>query len=150
VDVHGSLIGINSAIYSRSGGSLGIGFAIPTSIARQVMEQIIRHGSVIRGWIGVEGQDLTPDLAASFQLNEANGVLIAGGLRGGPADRAGIRPGDVLLEIDGQSVPDSGAMLNRIASLQPGQSARFKILRNQRETSAEVEIGRRPKTQPTD
>jgi periplasmic serine protease, Do/DeqQ family len=150
VDVHGSLIGINSAIYSRSGGSLGIGFAIPTSIARQVMEQIIRHGSVIRGWIGVEGQDLTPDLAASFQLKEAKGVLIAGVLRGGPADRAGIRPGDVLLEIDGQSVPDSGAMLNRIASLQPGQSARFKILRNQRETSAEVEIGRRPKTQPTD
>jgi len=150
VDIHGSLIGINSAIYSRSGGSLGIGFAIPTSIARQVMEQIIRHGSVIRGWIGVEGQDLTPDLAASFKLKEAKGVLIAGVLRGGPADRAGIRPGDVLLEINDQSVPDSGAMLNRIASLQPGKSVRFKILRNQREASAQVEIGRRPKTQPTD
>jgi serine protease DegQ len=147
VDAEGNLVGINSAIYSRSGGSLGIGFAIPASIVKQVMEQIVRSGSVTRGWIGVEGQDITPDLAASFGLKEPGGVLIAGVLRGGPADRGGIQPGDVLVEIDGQRIQDSAAMLNRIAALPPGKASRLKILRKQREWMAKVEIGRRPKMQ---
>jgi len=147
VDAQGNLVGINSAIYSRSGGSQGIGFAIPVSIVKQVMEQIVRTGGVTRGWIGVEGQDVTPDLASSFGLRETSGVLIAGVLRGGPADRAGIQPGDVLVAIDGESIPDSSAMLNHIAALPPGKTGHFKIVRKQREWIADVEIGRRPKVQ---
>jgi serine protease DegQ len=100
VDAAGHLVGVNSAIYSRTGGSQGIGFAIPVSIARQVMEQIVREGSV-RGWVGIEVQDLTPELAESFNLNKAEGALIAGVLKGGPADAGGIRPGDILLAVNG-------------------------------------------------
>lgn len=147
VDANGNLIGINSAIYSRSGGSLGIGFAIPASLAKQVMEQIIRHGSVVRGWIGVEVQDITPDLADTFKLRKAGGVLIAGVLRGGPADRGGIKPGDVLMEIDGMSIDDSTDMLNKISVLAPGKVAALKILRNQTEAQLHVSIGKRPRMQ---
>ncbi|OIP12222.1 MAG: 2-alkenal reductase [Betaproteobacteria bacterium CG2_30_59_46] len=145
VDTNGNLIGINSAIYSRSGGSLGIGFAIPISLAKQVMEQIINHGGVVRGWIGVEVQDITPELAETFKMSKANGVLIAGVLRGGPADRAGIKPGDVLLEISGRPVNDSTEMLNQVSGLMPGKVAALKILRNLTEAQLQVSIGKRPK-----
>jgi serine protease DegQ len=109
VDSQGNLIGINTAIYSRSGGSLGIGFAIPISIARNVMEQIIQTGSVTRGWIGVEAQEISIDLAESFGLPDTNGALIAGVLRGSPADAGGIKPGDILLAVDGTAVKDPQA-----------------------------------------
>jgi serine protease DegQ len=145
VDSEGNLIGINSAIYSRSGGSLGIGFAIPVTLAKQVMEQIIQHGSVVRGWIGVEVQDITPELAESFRLPRSQGVLITGVLRGGPADKAGIKPGDILVAIGGREVTDSTEMLNLIATLPPGQTADLRILRNQAEASVRVAIGKRPK-----
>ncbi|MDO9063976.1 MAG: Do family serine endopeptidase [Sulfuricella sp.] len=145
VDANGNLIGINSAIYSRSGGSLGIGFAIPISLAKQVMEQIILHGGVVRGWIGVEVQDITPELAETFKMSKTRGVLIAGVLRGGPADRAGIKPGDILLEIGGKPVDDSTDMLNQVSSLAPGKVAALKILRNQTEALLHVSIGKRPK-----
>jgi serine protease DegQ len=145
VDANGNLIGINSAIYSRSGGSLGIGFAIPASLAKQVMEQIIRYGSVVRGWIGVEVQDITPELADTFKLRKSGGVLIAGVLRGGPADRGGIKPGDILMEIDGKTVGDSTDMLNQISVLTPGKVAALKILRNQTEAQLHVSVGKRPK-----
>ncbi|BAN34446.1 HtrA2 peptidase [Sulfuricella denitrificans skB26] len=147
VDAGGNLIGINSAIYSRSGGSLGIGFAIPVSLAKQVMEQIILHGGVVRGWIGVELQDITPELAETFKMPKSSGVLIAGVLRGGPADRAGVKPGDVLLEISGKPVGDSTDMLNQVSSLEPGKVAALKILRNQTEAQLHVSIGKRPKAQ---
>ena len=101
VDAAGNLIGVNTAIYSRTGGSMGIGFAIPTSTAKQVMEQIIKHGSVTRGWVGIEVQDITPELAESFGLKSTDGALISGVLRGGPADRGGIKAGDILLEVEG-------------------------------------------------
>src|SRR5204862_7746919 len=104
IDVGGNLIGINTAIYSRNGTSMGIGFAIPVSIARQVMDQIIATGSVTRGWIGVEVQDITPELAESFKLSNTHGVLIAGIVRGGPADRSGVKPGDILVEVDGKPI----------------------------------------------
>ena len=104
VDAAGNLVGLNTAIFSRSGGNLGIGFAIPVSILRQVMDEIIRHGSVVRGWVGIEVQDITPEIAESFSLKSSQGALIAGVLRGGPADRSGIRPGDVLLAVDGHAV----------------------------------------------
>ena len=99
VDTRGNLLGINSAIYSQTGGSVGIGFAIPVSTAKTVLEAIIKHGQVVRGWIGVESQDITPELADSFGLARDSGAIIAGVVRGGPADRAGMRPGDILLAV---------------------------------------------------
>jgi serine protease DegQ len=146
IDASGNLIGINTAIYSRSGGSLGIGFAIPTSSAKQVMEQIIASGSVTRGWIGVEAQELTPDLADSV-ASPQSGVLIAGVLRGGPADKAGFRPGDLLLAIDGKPVKDPNSMLNLVAALVPGKTAAVHLRRNQKELDVEVEVGKRPALQ---
>ncbi|HEX7810553.1 MAG TPA: Do family serine endopeptidase [Burkholderiales bacterium] len=145
VDSGGNLVGINSAIYSRSGGSLGIGFAIPADLAKQVMEQIIRTGSVTRGWIGVEVQDISPELAESFRLPNTKGTLIAGVLRGGPADRAGIKPGDILLFVESSQVVDSTTMLNLIAALEPGRDATLKLLRNRNEVQIKINVGKRPK-----
>ncbi|MGH6959658.1 MAG: Do family serine endopeptidase [Dongiaceae bacterium] len=147
VDAGGNLVGINTAIFSRSGSSIGIGFAIPVSTAKMVLEQIVRSGSVTRGWIGVEVQEITPPVAESFKLGGTRGALIAGVLRGGPADKAGVKPGDVLLEVDGRPVADPTAMLNLIAALPPGGSARMKIKRQGRDIDAEVTVGRRPKPQ---
>ena len=144
VDSEGNLVGINTAIYSRSGGSLGIGFAIPVSIARNVMEQIVAQGEVTRGWVGVEIQDITPELAESFGLKNASGALIAGVLRNSPADRAGIRPGDVLVTVGERSVADPRAMLDLVAALPPGRTARFRVQRGSEELDIDVEVGRRP------
>ena len=147
VDAQGNLLGINTAIYSRSGGSMGIGFAIPANMAKSIMEQIIATGSVTRGWIGVEIQELTPELAESFKLPKAQGAIIAGVMRGGPADKAGIKPGDVLLEVEGKAVSDSASMLNVIAQLKPGDKANMKLVRNGKPVELAVVIGKRPKPQ---
>jgi serine protease DegQ len=144
VDSAGNLVGVNSAIYSRSGGSQGIGFAIPVSIARQVMEQIVQSGSVTRGWVGIEVQDLTPELAESFNLKSAEGALIAGVLKGGPADAGGVRPGDILLSVNDRKVSDSGSLLNLIADLKPGMSARLTVARKQQTLVLNIRVGRRP------
>ena len=144
VDGEGNLVGINTAIYSRSGGSLGIGFAIPVSIARSVLEQIVATGEVVRGWVGVEIQDLTPELAASFGYRDTSGALIAGVLRGSPADRAGIRPGDVLVALDGETVRDPRAMLDMVAALPPGKRSVFTVRRGTEELELNLEVGRRP------
>lgn len=145
IDTNGTLIGINTAIYSQSGGSMGIGFAIPVSLARTVMEQIIKNGSVTRGWIGVEMQEITPELAESFKLPNTQGALIAGVMRGAPADRAGIKPGDVLLDIAGKPVQDAQAMLGMVATLEPGKVTRLKLRRAGQDITADVTIGKRPK-----
>jgi len=147
VDVSGNLIGINTAIYSRTpgGASLGIGFAIPVSTARQVMEQIVRTGSVTRGWIGAGVQDMTKELAESFKLPQAGGALISEVLRGSPADKAGIKPGDILVAVNGEPVADSATMLSLIAALQPGQQAALKVVRNRVETEIKIVVGARPK-----
>ncbi|NWG86672.1 MAG: Do family serine endopeptidase [Hydrogenophilaceae bacterium] len=144
IDSSGNLVGINSAIYSRSGGSMGIGFAIPVSIARQVMEQIITTGGVTRGWIGIEVQDITPEVAESFALQSTQGALIAGVLRGGPADRAGIRPGDALVKVNGKPVTDSTTLLGLIAALAPGESAVLEIRRQQQALQLTVRAEKRP------
>ncbi|MDK9690727.1 Do family serine endopeptidase [Azospira sp.] len=144
VDAQGNLIGINTAIYSRSGGSLGIGFAIPVSTAKSIMEQIIQTGTVTRGWIGVEAQEITAELAESFGLPDASGALIAGVLRGSPADGAGIKPGDILLAVGGKEVKDPQVMLDLIAELKPGASVPFKLRRNQSLLEPQVRIGKRP------
>jgi len=147
IDASGNLIGINTAIFSRSGGSMGIGFAIPVSTAKMVLEQIVKSGSVTRGWIGVEVQEITPPVAESFKLGSTRGALIAGVLRGGPADKAGVKPGDVLVEVEGKPVSDPSAMLNLVAALAPGAPAKVKLMRQGRDIDTSVTVGRRPKPQ---
>ena len=150
VDVNGDLIGVNSAIYSRSGGSMGIGFAIPANTAKQVMEQIIKTGYVTRGWIGVAVQDLTPELAESFRLANVQGVLISEVLRGGPADKAGVKRGDILTMIDGKPLPDSTTMLDVVSAIKPGATVPLKLVRNGKERVLQVTIGKRPEPKDSD
>jgi S1-C subfamily serine protease len=127
---------------------MGIGFAIPVSTAKMVLDQIVKNGVVTRGWIGVEVQELTPSQAESFKLGAARGALIAGVLRGGPADKAGVKPGDVLTEVQGKPVADPAGMLNLIAALEPGQAAKVKLKRHGLDVDATITVGRRPKPQP--
>jgi len=144
VDSAGNLVGINTAIFSRTGGSMGIGFAIPVSLARNVFEQIVTFGQVIRGWIGVEIQEVTTELVASFDLPSNEGALIAGVFRDSPAADGGIRPGDILIALDGSPIRDARQMLDRVSALPPGHTAQFKAWRNGKEIDVEVEISQRP------
>ncbi|MCW5655012.1 Do family serine endopeptidase [Hydrogenophaga sp.] len=143
VDVNGHLMGINTAIYSRSGGSMGIGFAIPTSTARSVMDAIVKEGQVTRGWIGVEPQDLGPELAESFGLRPGAGVIITGVLQNGPAAQAGIRPGDVITAVNGRNVTNVAQLLSAVAALQPGTPATLDVVRKEGKTQLQVTPGRR-------
>ncbi|ALX13179.1 MAG: Do family serine endopeptidase [Burkholderia sp.] len=144
VDVNGNLLGINTAIYSRSGGSLGIGFAIPVSTARTVLESIITTGSVTRGWIGVEPQDVTPEIAESFGLQQKSGAIVAGVLQGGPADKAGIKPGDILVSVNGEEITDTTKLLNTVAQIKPGTPTKVHVVRKGKELDVNVVIGKRP------
>jgi serine protease DegQ len=145
IDTSGNLIGINSAIYSQTGGSVGIGFAIPVTTAKSVMESIIKTGQVVRGWIGIESQDITPELADSFGLARQSGAIIAGVVRNGPADRAGIRPGDILLTVQGKPVVNTTEMLGLIAQLAPGEKAKMTVMRKNRQSTLDVMVGKRPR-----
>ena len=145
VDASGSLIGINSLIYSRSGGSQGIGFAIPVSLAKDVLAQIIERGEVTRGWFGVEPQDVDGDLARTLGLERPEGVLIRGVQRGGPADRAGLVASDVVVEIDGKATRNTPALLARVAELAPGSIAKVKVVRQGKAVAFDVTVGRRPR-----
>jgi len=145
VDVNGNLIGINSAIYSPNGGSLGIGFAIPANTAKNTMEQIIKQGSVTRGWIGAAVQELTPELADSFKLGDTKGVLITEIIRNSPAEKAGIKRGDILTEIGDQPVESWSGMLESVASLPPGKIVMIKLMRDGAPMSLQLKIGKRPK-----
>ena len=145
VDIEGNLVGINSAIYSRSGGSMGIGFAIPVSTARQVMESLIRDGQVTRGWIGVEPRDLTPEIAETFNLPLKEGVLITGVLHNGPAALGGVRPGDVVVEVASQKVANTAQLLNAVAALKPGEAAQLRLLRGGQSLTAMVTVAKRPR-----
>ena len=147
VDANGSLIGINSAIFSQSGGSMGIGFAIPVTLARSVLEQIIRDGEVTRGWLGVEPQDVTADIALALALDRSDGVVIRGVQRGGPADKAGISPRDVVVEIAGRPTRDTAALLARIAELAPGSTAKVVVVREKQPVNLDVVVGKRPKVE---
>ena len=148
VDTNGHLLGINNVIYTRSGGSLGIGFAIPVTTVKTVMDAIIRNGQVVRGWIGVEPQDITPELAENFGLQKSTGTIIAGVLRGGPADKAGVKPGDILLSVADKPVSDTVSMLNLVAQLTPGEKVRLTVLRKSSEAAIEITVGRRPRSKP--
>jgi Do/DeqQ family serine protease len=145
VDVNGHLIGINTAIYSRSGGNMGIGFAIPVSTARQVLEGIVRDGQVVRGWVGIEPMELTPELAETFGLKLTEGVIVTGVLQNGPAANAGLRPGDLLLKVSGQPVKNVGELLTQIASLTPGKSAKLEVVRRNQNLTLDVTPSQRPK-----
>ena len=146
INARGEVIGINTAIISSTGGSHGIGFAIPIDLAKQVMEQIIKHGRVIRGWIGASGQDLVPLLAQSLGLPEdTKGVLLSGVLEGGPADQAGIMPGDIIQSINGETVSSAQAVMNQIATASPGTSMELTILRNSQPILVQLVVSERPK-----
>jgi len=145
VDASGSLVGINSLIYSRSGGSQGIGFAVPVSLAKDVLAQIIERGEVTRGWFGVEPQDVDADLARTLGLERAEGVAIRAVQRGGPADRAGLAASDVVVEIDGKATRNTPALLARIAELAPGSVAKVKVVRNGKAAAFDVTVGKRPR-----
>lgn len=147
VDGNGNLLGINTAIYSRSGGSMGIGFAIPVSTAKQVLEGIVAEGQVTRGWIGVEPQELNAELVEAFKLKpeaaKAGGVIITGVLQNGPAAQSGIRPGDVILAVNGQPVGNVSQLLTAVAALKPGTSAPLKVLRSDGPVDIAVTPGKR-------
>ncbi|WP_457674691.1 S1C family serine protease [Thiolapillus sp.] len=146
INARGEVIGINTAILSSSGGSHGIGFAIPINLARQVMEQIIKHGRVIRGWIGASGGDLTPAMAASMGLPEdTRGVLLSGILEGGPADQAGIQPGDIIQRINGKPVTSALEVMNAIAVAPPGTTMDLSLLRDNQPFEARLTVAERPR-----
>jgi len=144
IDTRGNLIGINTAIYSNNGGSMGIGFAIPINLVKQVMESIIKSGKVTRGWIGVEPQNISSEPSSSFGLTNKHGILITGVLEGGPADRAGMRPGDVLIGINNEPIKDVRDLLNKIAQTEPGHILKLEVIRKSKEFDMQLQVGKRP------
>lgn len=144
IDTLGRLVGINTAIYSKTGGSLGIGFAIPAGAAQKVLEQIIAHGHVKRGWLGIEPQDMTADLAKAFGLERPSGVIIAGLLRDGPGAKGGLRVGDIVQTMDGRPVGDTPKLMARIAAKEPGEKIELGVYRNGKAQSLSVVAGLRP------
>jgi len=145
IDARGQLVGINTAIYSETGGSLGIGFAIPIESARRVMDEIIRNGQVRRGWLGVEPQDITPDLAQTFKLpTGVSGVILAGVVRDGPAGKAGLKVGDIVQKLSGAPVLNTPGFLSTIASQPPGRDVTLEVLRGSKSREVKVRVGSRP------
>ena len=144
VDANGNLTGINTAIFSKSGGSQGIGFAIPVKLAMEVMKSIIEHGQVIRGWLGIEVQPLTKELAESFGLTGRPGIVVAGIFRDGPAQKAGLQLGDVILSIDGAPAGDGRKSMNQVARIKPTDKVAILVMRNGKEIKLSAEIGLRP------
>jgi len=150
VDSEGRLVGINTAIFSRSGGSMGIGFAIPVDIAREVMDALIRDGQMTRGWIGVQPRDLTPEFADSFQLPVREGVLVTGVLRDGPAALAGLKPGDVVTAIGGVKISNTAQLLRAVGALKPPANAVLAVQRGSDAMTLSVPVARRPPARPRD
>ncbi|VVO25606.1 Do family serine endopeptidase AlgW [Pseudomonas fluorescens] len=144
VDANGNLTGVNTAIFSKSGGSQGIGFAIPIKLAMEVMKSIIEHGQVIRGWLGIEVQPLTQELAESFGLSGRPGIVVAGIFRDGPAQKAGLQLGDVILSIDGEPAGDGRRSMNQVARIKPTDKVSIQVMRNGKELKLTAEIGLRP------
>ena len=144
VDANGNLTGINTAIFSKSGGSQGIGFAIPINLAMEVMKSIIEHGQVIRGWLGIEVQPLTQELAESFGLSGRPGIVVAGIFRDGPAQKAGLQLGDVILSIDGEPASDGRRSMNQVARIKPSDKITIQVMRNGKELKLTAAVGLRP------
>lgn len=144
INLDGEVVGINTAIFSRSGGYMGIGFAIPINMARIISQQLTEEGKVVRGYLGVVIQDLTPSLAESFGLEQSEGVLVAEVAENTPADRAGLQQGDVILELNGAPMANAGQLRNRVALLSPGTEVSLELMRNQRRRTVELTIGEFP------
>jgi Do/DeqQ family serine protease len=144
VDAEGNLVGINTAMFSRSGGYQGIGFAIPTSLAEDVMKEILQHGRPVRGWLGVEAQAITPQIAHALELDDTQGVVVVGVVRGGPAHRAGLQPGDVIVAIDGKKIAEARQALLAISSRKPGNHVKLEVLRNGKSLTLEAVAIERP------
>jgi serine protease DegQ len=147
IDAAGNLIGINTAIFSRTGGSVGIGFAIPVSTAKAVLEQIVEQGGVTRGYIGVQTQGVSSEVAEALKTAKTSGVLIAGVERDGPAEKAGVKAGDVLVAVNAVPTPDTATMLDTVADLKPGSQASLRLRRDQKELDLQVTVGKRPPVQ---
>jgi serine protease DegS len=147
INPYGQLIGINTAIFSKSGGYQGIGFAIPGKFAIEVMQQLIQNGRVIRGWLGIEVQDITPALAESFHLKNTQGVIVAGILRNGPAAQAGLKPGDVIKKINDKEIENTRQVMNTIANVKPDSNIKIDIMRQGEAITLEGVVGQRPKQQ---
>ncbi|MGE3976825.1 MAG: DegQ family serine endoprotease [Nitrospira sp.] len=145
VNLKGELIGINTAIFSQSGGYMGIGFAIPSTMAKSVMQSLIKHGKVIRGWLGVSIQDVTPDLAKEFGATENRGALVGDVLEDSPASKAKLERGDIITTYDGVTVRDSNHLRGLVADTAPGTTAHLSVLRNKKTVDLKVTIGELPK-----
>lgn len=148
VDTQGRLIGINTAIFSKSGGSQGIGFAIPIKLAEKVLQEIVEYGRPRRGWLGIEGDPVTPALAKDLGMKDIRGIVVVGVLRGGPAHKAGIEPGDVILEINGVIINDSHTALVTISDQKPGTKFDIVLFRNGKKIKVNVIAVERPPTRP--
>ncbi|MFO0205294.1 MAG: S1C family serine protease, partial [Betaproteobacteria bacterium] len=144
IDVRGNLVGVNTAIYSRTGGSIGIGFAIPTTIITDVLDQLIKQGRVVRGYFGIEPEDISPEVAEALKLPAADGVHVRGVVRDGPAARAGMVPGDIIVSSINIRVENTPGVLTQIAKLVPGSAARVVVMRSAREVPLTVTVGERP------
>ena len=144
INPFGQLIGINTAIFSKSGGYQGIGFAIPAKFAIDIMQQLIQHGHVIRGYLGIEAQDITPELAESFRLKDVQGVIVAGILRNGPADKAGLKPGDIIKKLNGNEIDSTKQVMNTIAGIKPDSDITLEIVRQGKDMTLKGQVGQRP------
>ena len=144
IDAEGNLVGINTAIFSRSGGNQGIGFAIPTSLAQNVMEEILEHGRPLRGWLGIEAQVITPQIARALDLENTTGVVVVGVVRGGPAHSAGLQPRDVLVAIDGKKIAEAREALLAISGHKPGGRVKMEVLREGKSMILEATAIERP------
>ena len=140
VNMIGEVVGINTAIFSTSGGYMGVGFAIPSEMIGTVMDSIIKHGRVIRGWLGVSIQNLTPELAKSLGIKQQTGVLVADVVKDSPAEKAGLKRGDVITHIDGKPVADATNLRNTVAAAAPGKAVELKFIRDNKENSARVTL----------
>ncbi len=145
VNVRGELIGINTAIFTRSGGYMGIGFAVPSKMAKTVIDSLISKGKVVRGWLGVTIQEVSPELAKQFGLKEARGALVSDILEGSPAEKAGVKRGDVIIEIDRKPVENAVHLRNVVAGLEVGAKIQLKVIRDKKEQVFDVTIGEQPK-----
>jgi serine protease Do len=141
LDLQGKVIGINSAIMSQSGGFEGIGFSIPSNMALQVAKQLIAHGKMVRGWLGVSIQNLTPALAKSFGTKDHNGALIADVVKGGPADKAGLKRGDILLKFGEKDIKDADTLRNVVAETPIGEETKVTVLRDGKQVEITIKIG---------
>jgi serine protease DegQ len=151
VDTNGNLIGVNTLIFSRSGGYQGIGFAIPVSLAKKIMEQIIETGTVTRGWFGVEVAPVSGELAESLGLKDTRGAIVGAIERGSPAEKSGMKLGDVIVAVNGKPTPDVTTALNAIAEVPPGKTVPVKVVRRNQELALDVVVGkRRPKPKNAD